>query len=236
MVDKKDAAVEKGNVVAVTYAEVDDAGEEKAGTRREGFSFEVGTGFNLYGLDEDVVGLPVGAEKTVDKSYPEDYQYQELAGKTVKVKLKVESIREKNLPAIDDELAQDINEKFETLEDLKADIRSRLDEAAKVSLEIAAAMKEQTEGTRSAADALQRIVAATEDIGERTKDQERRTADMGEALVDTVRRLADLVAESRRQAASVAALRESFSAVRSQVDRTTAAARDLDQEISRFRA
>lgn len=131
VVDKKEGAVDKGNIVAIAYAELDENGSEKPGTKREGFSFEVGTGYNLYGLDDDVVGLKTGEEKVVEKTFPDDYQHAELAGKTVKVKVKLESIREKNLPAIDDELAQDINDKFESLDDLKKDIRERLDEAAK---------------------------------------------------------------------------------------------------------
>jgi trigger factor len=131
VVDKKEGAVEKGNIVAISYAEIDESGSEKPGTKREGFSFEVGTGYNLYGLDDDVVGLKTGEEKLVEKTFPADYQHSELAGKSVRVKVTLESIREKNLPAIDDELAQDINDKFKSLDDLKKDIRERLDEAAK---------------------------------------------------------------------------------------------------------
>jgi len=131
VVEKKEGAVDKGNIVAISYAELDEAGSEKPATRREGFSFEVGTGHNLYALDDDVVGLKAGEEKVVDKTFPDDYQHKELAGKSIKVKVKIESIREKNLPPVDDELAQDINDKFESLDDLKKDIRQRLEEAAK---------------------------------------------------------------------------------------------------------
>lgn len=110
-----------------------------------------------------------------------------------------------------------------------------LKNAASVSTEIAAAMREQAAGTRSAADSLEMIVSATADIRKRTEEQAERSGAMDAALKRTAERLTALVAESRRQAASVAALRESFGAVRQQVDRNTAAARDLSEEISRFK-
>jgi methyl-accepting chemotaxis protein len=109
-----------------------------------------------------------------------------------------------------------------------------LKNAAAVSTEVAAAMREQAAGTRSAADSLEKIVSAAADIRKRTEEQEERSRAMDAALRKTVERIAALVSESRRQAASVAALRESFGAVRQQVDRNTAAARDLSEEISRF--
>ena len=130
VVEKKEGVVEKGNVITISYVELDDAGAEKQQTKREGFSFEVGTGYNLYALDDDLIGLAVAGEKVVEKTFPEDYQHKELAGKSVKVRAQVSSIREKNLPTIDDDLAQDINDKFHTLEDLRKDIRSRLEQTA----------------------------------------------------------------------------------------------------------
>jgi len=99
VVEKKDGTVERATSSVFSYAELDEQGEEKRGTKREGFSFEVGTGYNLYALDDDVVGLAVGDEKIVEKTFPADYQHKELAERTVKVKVKVSSIREKNLPA-----------------------------------------------------------------------------------------------------------------------------------------
>jgi trigger factor len=130
IVDKTDGTVEKGNIVTVTYAEIDEAGAEKQGTRREGFSFEVGTGYNLYALDDDVLGMGSGEQKTLDKHFPDDYQHKELAGRSVKVRVEIGAVREKNLPAIDDDLAQDISDRYKNLEDLRADIRQKLEAAA----------------------------------------------------------------------------------------------------------
>ena len=66
-------------------------------------------------------------ERILDKSYPADFENKELAGRSVKLAVKITKIKEKKLPALDDELAQDVSEKYKTLADLKADIRSHLE-------------------------------------------------------------------------------------------------------------
>jgi len=95
------------------------------GTTREDFTFTVGTGYNYYKIDDEIIGLKVNEEKVIEKKYDENFEYKDLAGKSVKVKVKVTSIKSKQLPAIDDELAQDINEKYKTLDDLKKDINEK---------------------------------------------------------------------------------------------------------------
>jgi trigger factor len=121
------AAAEKGDVVTVNYRELDAEGEGLAGTEREDFTFEIGTGYNLYKFDDDMVGLRVGESKTIDKTFSADHEYAELAGRTVKVAVTLTKLKAKKLPDLDDELAQDVSEKFKTLADLRADIRAQLD-------------------------------------------------------------------------------------------------------------
>jgi len=128
--DKESGEVEKGNIVNVDYVEME-AGAEKPGTRREAFVFEVGTGYNVYKVDDDLVGMKKGETKTITKIFPEDFETSALAGKTVNLRVTLNSIKEKKLPEINDELAQDISEKFTSLDDLKADIRSKLEQAVK---------------------------------------------------------------------------------------------------------
>jgi trigger factor len=127
VVDKKDAAVLKGDIVSIDYAERDAQGADVAGSRREGFVFEVGSGYNLYRVDEELVGMKAGEEKLLSKQYPADFEHKELAGRTVSLKVKVGAVKEKQTPELNDELAQDISEKYKTLEDLKKDIRERLE-------------------------------------------------------------------------------------------------------------
>jgi trigger factor len=132
--DKTDGAVETGNIVNIDYVELDEAGVEKPQTRRDAFVFEAGTGYNLYKIDEEIVGMKPGETKTVVKSYPEEFENKDLSGKKVSLRVKLNSVKEKKLPEINDELAQDISDKFQTLEDLKADVRKRLEEAVKAAL------------------------------------------------------------------------------------------------------
>jgi len=128
--DKESGDVEKGNIVNVDYVELE-AGSEKQGTRRDAFVFEVGTGYNVYKIDDDVVGMKKGDTKLITKVYPEDFETSALAGKSVTLQVVLNSIKEKKLPEINDELAEDISEKFKNLDDLKADIRAKLEQAVK---------------------------------------------------------------------------------------------------------
>ncbi|MCL2293966.1 MAG: trigger factor [Spirochaetes bacterium] len=123
--EKKDGTVEKDNVVTINYSEVDENEKNIDGTAREGFTFTVGTGYNYYKIDDDIIGFKLNEEKIIEKKFADDFEYKELAGKSVKIKLKVTSIKSKQLPKIDDDLAQDINEKYKTLDDLKKDINER---------------------------------------------------------------------------------------------------------------
>ncbi|TFG61940.1 MAG: trigger factor [Spirochaetales bacterium] len=131
VVDKKEDTVAKNDIVTITYYEVDEGGKEIPNTRREGFVFTVGTGYNLYKLDDDIVGMKKDTEKVIAKDFPEDFEYEILRGKKVTLKVTVTALKEKQLPEMDDELAQDISEKYKTLADLKADIRQKLEEVLK---------------------------------------------------------------------------------------------------------
>ncbi len=131
VVDKAEGAkVEREDTVTVDYVELRDDGSDETRTRREGFTFAVGSGYNLYGIDDDVIGMARGEERVIDKQYPADHQNRDLAGRTVRLKVKVTAVKQTQLPEIDDELAQDVSDRFQTLDDLKADIRSRLQQAA----------------------------------------------------------------------------------------------------------
>jgi len=130
VVDKPDETVAKDDIVTIDYAELDEKGEEKEETKREGFVFTVGTGYNLHKIDDDVIGMKKDEEKVLDKEYPEDFEYEDLAGKKIRLKVKVTAVKEKKLPDLDDDLAQDVSEKYESLDDLKKDIRERFEKAA----------------------------------------------------------------------------------------------------------
>lgn len=120
------AAAAKGDVATVAYKELSEDGSPVAGSEREDFTFEIGSGYNLYKFDDEVIGLKVGDSKKITKTFPGDYEYQELAGRTVTVEVTVAKLKGKSLPALDDELAQDVSEKYKTLADLKADLKAQM--------------------------------------------------------------------------------------------------------------
>ena len=128
VMDKDDKAqAKKGDIATVNYVELDASGAPVQGTERQDFVFEIGTGHNLYKFDDDTLGMKKGEERIIDKTYPADYEYPEFAGQSRKLKLTLSKLKEKKLPALDDDLAQDVSEKFKTLADLKADVKAKLE-------------------------------------------------------------------------------------------------------------
>ena len=130
VIDKKDdEKAEKDNIVTISIVEKDENGAEIASTKREEFTFTLGTAENVYKIDDDLIGMKKGDSKEITKKYGKDEKDAELAGKTKKYSVTVKQIKVRNLPALDDELAQDVNEKFKTLDDLKKDIMQKLENA-----------------------------------------------------------------------------------------------------------
>jgi trigger factor len=115
-----------GDVVTVDYCELDDKGEALAGTERQDFVFTLGSLYNYFRFDDEIKGMKKGETRDFEKTYPEDFDDKDLAGKTKKIRVTLKALKIKNLPELDDELAQDVDEKFNTLEDLKNEIRNRL--------------------------------------------------------------------------------------------------------------
>lgn len=128
VIDRDDnAKAQKGDIATVNYSELDENGNSIKATEREDFAFEIGTAYNLYDFDNDIIGMQKGEEKILNKSFSADYRYPELAGQEKKIKVKLGKLKGKELPALDDELAQDVSDNFKTLDDLKADTKSKLE-------------------------------------------------------------------------------------------------------------
>ena len=130
VIDKKEGEpVEKDNIVTIDYKELDDSGAAIPGSEREGFVFTVGTGENIYKIDDEILGMKKDETKEISKTYDAKEENKDLAGKTKKISVTVKAIKLRNLPALDDELAQDVSEKYKTLDDLKKDISKGLESA-----------------------------------------------------------------------------------------------------------
>ena len=123
--DDDDAAA-KDDVVTLGYCELGEGGEAIAGSERDDFTFTLGSGYNIYRFDDEITGMKKGETKEFAKVYPEDFEDKVLAGKTKKLKVTLNALKSKKLPDLDDDLAQDVDEKFKTLDDLKNSIRERL--------------------------------------------------------------------------------------------------------------
>ena len=123
VVRTKDGAAENGDIVTVDYAEIGEDGNPVASTERKGFVFTIGSGYNFYKIDNDVIGMKKGEEKTVEKTYTAEDHVPGYDGKTVKLHIALTEVKYRELPEVNDELAQDIKEEYKTVADLKAGIR-----------------------------------------------------------------------------------------------------------------
>ena len=116
-------AVKKGDTADIDFEGFDN-GEPFDGGKGENFDLEIGSGSFVPGFEEQLVGMKAGEEKDIDITFPENYT-PELAGKPVVFHVKVNEVKVKEVPAIDDEFAKDVSE-FDTLKDLKADIKKKM--------------------------------------------------------------------------------------------------------------
>lgn len=128
------------------------------GGKAENHNLELGSHSFVPGFEEQIVGMKAGEEKDIDITFPEDY-HEDLAGKAVVFKVKVHEVKEKEVPAMDDEFAKDVSE-FDTLKELKADLKKKITE------------ERQNAADRAFEEALMEQVAANI------------TADVPDAMVD----------------------------------------------------
>jgi trigger factor len=98
------------------------------GGAAENHQVALGSGQLIEGFEEQLLGASAGDEREVNVTFPEDYGAEHLAGKDAVFKVKVNEVREKVLPDLDDEFAADASE-FDTLEELREDIRGKVGEA-----------------------------------------------------------------------------------------------------------
>ncbi len=109
-------------------------GEAFDGGEGKDYPLQIGSNSFIPGFEDQLVGAKIDEERDVNVKFPEEYHAKELAGKDATFKCTIRSIKTKELPAIDDELAKKVS-KFETLDELKADIRKNLEENAERTAE-----------------------------------------------------------------------------------------------------
>ena len=127
LVLKEDAAVE-GDTVVIDFDGYKD-GVAFEGGKGENHSLEIGSNSFIPGFEEQLIGAKAGDELDVTVTFPEDYHAEDLKGAEAVFKVKVHEVKAKELPALDDEFAKDVDEEVETLAALKEKIKTQLVEA-----------------------------------------------------------------------------------------------------------
>lgn len=125
-IEVTDRAVKDGDMTVLDFEGFVD-GTAFEGGKGENYPLTIGSGAFIPGFEEQLVGAEIGKEVEVNVTFPEDYQAEELKGKAAVFKCTIKEIKEKELPALDDEFASEVSE-FDTLEEYKADIKAKLTE------------------------------------------------------------------------------------------------------------
>lgn len=124
LVSVVDAPSKDGDTVTIDFEGFDNEVPFEGG-KGENYNLVLGSNTFIPGFEEQLVGATAGEEKDVTVTFPEEYHAENLAGKPVVFKVKVNEVKSSELPELDDEFVKDISE-FDTLEELKADQKSKI--------------------------------------------------------------------------------------------------------------
>jgi len=129
VLDRDDGAEARlGDVVTINFCMLDDSGSALPDSGRDDFTFTLGSGQNAFDFDNDIVGMKKGETKDITKTYNSEAESPTPHdGETKKIRITLTALKEKKLPDLNDDFAQDVDEKFNTLDDLKNSIRERLE-------------------------------------------------------------------------------------------------------------
>ncbi len=121
---KEEGTIEDGDTVVIDFEGF--LGDEPfEGGQAENHLLEIGSGQFIPGFEEKLVGKETG-EHSIDITFPEEYHAEELAGKDATFKVTVHEMKEKEIPALDDEFAKDVDDDVETLDELKTKKKEEL--------------------------------------------------------------------------------------------------------------
>lgn len=122
-------AAENGDIAVIDFEGFLD-GEAFDGGKAENYSLTLGDGQFIPGFEEQIVGHNADEEFSINVTFPEDYQAEELAGKETEFKIKLHEIKKRELPEVDDEFIKDVSE-FETVEEYRNDVKEKLAKSRK---------------------------------------------------------------------------------------------------------
>ena len=128
-VEVSDRAAKLDDQVNINYAGF--LGEEQfAGGTADNHDLVLGSGSFIPGFEDQLVGAEIGANVDVNVTFPEQYHSEELAGKAVVFHVHVNGIREKEMPALDEDFVKEVSETANTVDEYKAEIREKLEKQA----------------------------------------------------------------------------------------------------------
>lgn len=169
LVDSTGTTVADGDFVNLSYEGFID-GEPFAGGQADNYTLEIGSNTFVPGFESQLIGLSRAESAEISVVFPEDYRNEELAGKPAVFKVEIKDIKQKEIPALDDDFAAEVSE-FTTLEELREDVQNKLQESA-------------TQRERSALEAkVMETVVANATVEIPTVMVERETEEMIEELV-----------------------------------------------------
>ncbi|WP_314348127.1 trigger factor [Mammaliicoccus vitulinus] len=123
----KDGEIAEGDVVNINFDGYVD-GEAFEGGQAEGYDLEIGSGSFIPGFEEQLIGLKANDSKDVVVTFPEEYHAEELAGKEATFKCEINDVKSKEIPELDDELAQELDESIKTVDEYKEKLRKDLED------------------------------------------------------------------------------------------------------------
>ena len=137
LISVEDRPVEKGDIANINFEGFVD-GVAFEGGKAENHDLEIGSNTFIPGFEDQIIGMKIDEEKDIQVKFPDEYFSKDLAGKDATFKVKVNEIKKKELPTLDDEFAKDVSE-FDTLKELKESIKEKKqkqnDERAKYETE-----------------------------------------------------------------------------------------------------
>ena len=125
MVTVEDRPVKDKDIVTIDFEGFTD-GKPFEGGKAENHDLTIGSKTFIPGFEDQIIGMKIGEEKDIKVTFPKDYFSKDLAGKEATFHVVLHGIKEKQLPAIDDEFAKDVSE-FDTLKELKDSIKEKME-------------------------------------------------------------------------------------------------------------
>jgi trigger factor len=126
---KEERPVIKGDFVTIDFAGSLN-GELYKELKADNYFLEIGSQRFIPGFEEQIVGMKNGETKSINVTFPEDYQEKKFAGQEVSFAIVVKNIKEKKLPEMDETFIKNF-ERYNSLEDLRKDVRNALEQESK---------------------------------------------------------------------------------------------------------